>query len=118
MEKINGKSIGIIIGVVAVIAFFVWFIANSNTAEYKYGREAVDDAKAAILAADQYLDRKMDARSYDRQINLCDKYRKVDSDDKGKDIYFIIQFMSNTSTDYDVLKRRNELAELIGEKKR
>lgn len=118
MDKLSGKSIGVIIGVVAVIAFFVWFIANSNTAEYKYGREAVDDANAAILAADQYLDRKIDARTYDRQINLCDKYFKVDSSDKGRDIYFVIQFMHNTSTDYDVLKRRNELAELIGEKKR
>jgi hypothetical protein len=116
MKEVNIK---VVIGVLACIfaVFVIWFIVNSNSVESKYGMEAVEDAKSAIFTADQYLDGKREKREYQNQLKRYSK-DNVEIGDKTYDIYHAIEFMTLMSSDADILKYRNELADLVGEKKR
>ena len=115
-KSVNSKRIIGVVAVIAIIAFFIWFLVMCNTSEYKYGKDAVEDAKAAIFTADQYLDRKLTDREFDIQIIYCNK--DVDVSETAYDIYSNIDFMRLAVSDADVLKYRNQLANIIGEKER
>lgn len=116
-DKKQGLKVVIWVGtIIAVLAFIIWFIIMCNTPEYKYGTDAVEDAKEAIFTADQYLDGKLTEREYDRQI-VCYK-KDVDVSDKTYEIYANIAFMDSAVTDANILKYRNEIAYIIGEKER
>ena len=101
--------------VLAIIGLILFSIANPSP-EKKYGVEAVEDAEAAIFTADQYLDRKLTDRQYKTQLAAY-KDGPLTTGDSRK-IYTTIELMSYTYSDASVLKHRNELAELIGAKKR
>lgn len=116
-DKKQGLRVVICVGaVIAAVAFVIWFIVMCNTPGYKYGSDAVEDAKGAIFTADQYLDGKLTEREYDRQIIYYGK--DVDVSDKTYEIYANIDFMDLAVTDADILKYRNEIADMIGEEKR
>lgn len=116
MKDLNTK---VIIGITACIlaVFAVWFIINNNSAERKYGTDAVEDAKGAIFTADQYLDGNLDKREFKTQMYHYSN-DDVEYGDKTYDIYHAIEYMKLMSTDADMLKYRNEIAALIGEKKK
>ena len=117
-QSINPKVVIGVVAAIAFVAFIIWFIFMSNTPEYKYGQKAVEDAKGAIFTADQYLDGKLDERQFERQL-IPYKNKNVEYGDSTYEIYTKIKYMDDIAfTDYDILKYRNELAELIGEKKR
>lgn len=117
MEK--GLNTKVVIGILACIfaVFVVWFIVNSNSVESKYGVDAVEDAKGAIFTADQYLDGIRERREYEMQL-IHYSNDDVEFGDKAYDIYKNIEYMKTFMNDADVLKYRNILADLIGEKKR
>lgn len=115
-KSVNSKMIIGVVAVIGIIAFFIWFLVMCNTPEYKYGKDTVEDAKAAIFTADQYLDRKLTDREFDIQIMYYSK--DVEVSDKAYDIYSNIDFMSHAVSDANTLKYRNQLANIIGEKER
>ena len=115
-KSVNSKMIIGVIAVIGIIAFFIWFLVMCNTPEYKYGKDAVEDAKAAIFTADQYLDRKLTDREFSIQIKFCSK--DVEISDKTYEIYSNIDFIRNAVLDANILKYRNQLANIIGEKER
>lgn len=106
---------GIVICLIAI--FVVWFAINNNSAERKYGTKAVEDAKGAIFTADQYLDGTRDKKEYDKQM-IYYSNDNVGLSDETYDIYQTIKYMKAFDGDADILKYRNELADLVGEKKR
>nr|DAK54091.1 MAG TPA: hypothetical protein [Caudoviricetes sp.] len=115
-KSVNSKMVIGVLAVIGIIVFFIWFLVMCNTPEYKYGKDAVEDAKAAIFTADQYLDRKLTDREFDIQIKFCSK--DVEVSDKTYEIYSNIDFISNAVSDANILKYRNQLANIIGEKER
>ena len=115
-KSVNSKMVIGVIAVIGIIVFFIWFLVMCNTPEYKYGKDAVEDAKAAIFTADQYLDRKLTDREFDIQIKFCSK--DVEVSDKTYKIYSNIDFMRPAISDANILKYRNQLANTIGEKER
>lgn len=116
MKELNTK---VVVGILACIAviFAVWFIANNNSVERKYGTDVVEDAKGAIFTADQYLDGNLEKREFKTQMYHYSN-DNVEVSDKAYDIYHAIEYMQLMSTDADILKYRNEIAALIGEKKK
>lgn len=101
--------------VLAIIGLIFFSIANPSP-EKKYGTEAVEDAEAAIFTADQYLDGRLTSSEFGRQLGVYKK--ELDYSGKARAIYRTILLIDLSVTDADVLKYRNELAELIGAKKR
>lgn len=114
-KRISAKTIAVIV-ICVIAAFLAWFFIKCSTPEYKYGNSAVEDARGAIFTADQYLDGKLDKREYEYQMIWYDG--EINISDKAYEIYQTIEYMKDFPVDGEVLKYRNELADLIGEKKR